>query len=527
MTGPDVGKTFSVGSVAAGIGRDASNEIALTDTIISRCHGRLEVTVSGVVVFIDSSRNGTYWLKAGSTKPDATILNSCTIMRVGDMLMLGHTTLRLEPSKEWPGPAAAAAAGLPGLVAAAAPPVPPIRERRGSATGAAPLTPVSSRPTTPTSAAFHSARTGLDIDHTEATPQQSDLLQMIASQIATHPLSTGMDGSQSQAIGVDSAGGQRPGTLQQGSSASAESLPHLTSSVAVGVFHHPFTQLAITQGKAGGELRSPRSDDKGADASAAVAASGPNSSGTAAASIGTAAADSVADCTSAAVLPASASSAAGAGDGPALQRAASAATRELVGLGSFSSIGTFVNTEDSNIDSSLDGSVGFQRLNSGVGQRIGAALGSGMYDSVANMAALQLADQRQNDSGRRALSVTGLAGSAVGPPSSSTPITSTSPAAMQGFAYPKPVTTAGFGGSPSKDDTAPRATSTASAAVPSLDPRAATEFEGVAQPLQRPLQAQVPVLGKPASIDRGRGVINRDESHYDTSDLQVVDGDEL
>jgi pSer/pThr/pTyr-binding forkhead associated (FHA) protein len=73
LTGPDKGKRHSVRGEYARIGRDSSCEIPLADPIISRIHGTLEVTARcGAYVFNDHSRNGTYFVKAGHTQPDAT-----------------------------------------------------------------------------------------------------------------------------------------------------------------------------------------------------------------------------------------------------------------------------------------------------------------------------------------------------------------------------------------------------------------------------------------------------------------------
>lgn len=276
------------------IGRDAACEVALGDGIISRIHATLEVTQRlGVVVFTDHSRNGTYYVRKGSTEPDATVLRCSIIMLPGDMLMLGHTTLRVEDPIEYePAPAAsgagtaahatlASSAAAAGSVAASA-------EKNPSAfrmvidaafTGLSDADHEASRPGNASplpddnrtaAAAAASGGTPNAAPPGAATQLRGASVAPQAAEPATHP--TNMNGRATQSLerrGVSVADGKEieqdsPRLRRDGEASPSPSdadgksvsdngsstMSRHSSAQAMSVWSHPFTQLALQRGKA-------------------------------------------------------------------------------------------------------------------------------------------------------------------------------------------------------------------------------------------------------------------------------------
>ncbi len=79
------------------IGRGAHSGVQIPDKLISRRHGTLEVTPGeAVIVFTDSSANGTILQSKRSGVPPKTIYRASVILRSGDCLLMGATCLRVE-----------------------------------------------------------------------------------------------------------------------------------------------------------------------------------------------------------------------------------------------------------------------------------------------------------------------------------------------------------------------------------------------------------------------------------------------
>lgn len=53
------------------------------------------MAADGTVTFADSSRNGTWYVERGSRDPSLTLKESSTVVRPGDSLLMGHTTIKL------------------------------------------------------------------------------------------------------------------------------------------------------------------------------------------------------------------------------------------------------------------------------------------------------------------------------------------------------------------------------------------------------------------------------------------------
>ena len=79
------------------IGRNTTADICVKDKLISRAHGVMEITRRRhVVVFTDSSHNGTFFQSSGGSEPYRTLHHSSIVLNPGDCLLMGRSVLRLE-----------------------------------------------------------------------------------------------------------------------------------------------------------------------------------------------------------------------------------------------------------------------------------------------------------------------------------------------------------------------------------------------------------------------------------------------
>lgn len=88
-SGPNAGRAFTIPPAGGIIGRHASADIVLGDVQTLRRHARLEVRNDAIVIHDLGSANGT--------RVNAAPLTAPLILRLGDTIALGATTLRVAP----------------------------------------------------------------------------------------------------------------------------------------------------------------------------------------------------------------------------------------------------------------------------------------------------------------------------------------------------------------------------------------------------------------------------------------------
>ncbi len=95
IKGADEGKQFDLFEPVVTIGRDDCNKIRLRDNSVSRCHAEFRQAAGAFSLRDNGSQNGT-------------LVNGCKITEVvlkpGDQILLGHTTLVFLAGNETEGP---------------------------------------------------------------------------------------------------------------------------------------------------------------------------------------------------------------------------------------------------------------------------------------------------------------------------------------------------------------------------------------------------------------------------------------
>jgi hypothetical protein len=109
VSGPDVGRRVQVSSAARTVGRNATNDLTLTDSNVSSRHAVVRSLPGEIVELTDlSSTNGTF--------VDGERISSAVTVRPGATIQIGHNLLRIEgPAERPPTFAAPASADTPPL----------------------------------------------------------------------------------------------------------------------------------------------------------------------------------------------------------------------------------------------------------------------------------------------------------------------------------------------------------------------------------------------------------------------------
>lgn len=294
LTGPDSGKIFSIQEPYAYLGRDPANLLYLTDNLLSRKHGSIEKSLlNSHYIFTDTSRNGTYYVMKNNTKPDCTIWKDSRILKPGDKLMLGHTTLLILEGKPYTrqyvsptttpsvftnqssmvsvsntvpaippsptGPITATATSV--TPRSIVPPVlPPLSNDRLSFTNSLSGTSTSPAVTPVLSLSRSTSSIALD-KNDENIALNTDLLNLIAKELTEHPLPKNTTTTESDLLSsnpIESLSSSSTSNLDFSIPTNSQhqtnpnisihahpSLHHLDTAHAIEVLHHPFTQLAL------------------------------------------------------------------------------------------------------------------------------------------------------------------------------------------------------------------------------------------------------------------------------------------
>lgn len=87
QAGPEAGRVYPFNNSVLTLGRQATNDVVLKDTKVSRQHARIERTPQGLIIFDNNSSNGTFVNSVQITGPQ--------LLRLNDTLQIGTFILRV------------------------------------------------------------------------------------------------------------------------------------------------------------------------------------------------------------------------------------------------------------------------------------------------------------------------------------------------------------------------------------------------------------------------------------------------